>query len=140
MGRCCVLKVCPIQAREELVSHQLRMAKPRPRGLEESLDNGLQVPGRVLREVDRHLGVAHDVGVGVDHRALQVGERRRPVEHFVDEDSQTPIVAFYSMALLAGLEALQNLRCNIVGGSHWHHLEAGKLHSYDLLDKEPIPC
>ena len=103
MGRCCVLKVCPIQAREELVSHQLRMAKPRPRGLEESLNNRLQVPRRVLREVDGHLGVAHDVGVGVDHRALQVGERRRAMEHLVYEDSQTPVIAFHSMAVLTGL-------------------------------------
>ena len=140
MWWCRVLKVCPVEAREELVAHQLWVTKARPGGLEQSLHHRLEMLGRVLGEVDRHLGVAHDVGVGVDHRSLQVGEGRRPVEHFVDEDSQTPIVAFYSMALLAGLEALQNLRCNIVGGSHWHHLEAAKLHSCDLFDEEIIPC
>ena len=123
MGRCSVLKVCPVKAREELMSHQLWVTKPGPGRLQQALHNRLEMLGCVLGEVDWNLRVAHDVGVGVDHRPFQVGERRRAVEHFVDEDSQTPIIAFNSMAVLPGLEALQNFWCNVIRGSNWHHLE-----------------
>ena len=104
------------------MSHQLWVTKPGPGRLEQALHNRLEMLGSVLREVDWNLRVAHDVSVGVDHRPLQVSEWRRAVEHFVDEDSQTPIIAFHSMAVLPRLEALQNFRCYIIWGSHWHHL------------------
>ena len=121
------------------MAHQVWVTKPRPGGLEQALHNGLEVLGGVLGKVDRHLRVAHDVGVGVDHRSLQVGERRRPVKHFVDEDSQTPIIAFHSMAFLPGLEALQNFWCYVVWGSHWHHLELVII-QLNIMYKDLLPC
>ena len=55
MWWCRVLKVCPVEAREELVAHQLLMTKARPGRLEEPLHHRLEMLGCVLREVDWHL-------------------------------------------------------------------------------------